>query len=89
VPLNILAKAARRRAALDWVTVDHSDWARIKQHVVTAYSRATAAGSSNCPAVRRLRARRRVSQGEQQLHPVGLQPRRLLDDNAPARDRPG
>ncbi len=37
VPLNILGAGSPSQAALDWVTVDHSDWARIKQHVVNAY----------------------------------------------------
>ncbi|MBO9623443.1 MAG: TonB-dependent receptor [Sphingomonas sp.] len=36
VPLNILGQGSPSQAALDFVTVDHSDWARIKQHVVTA-----------------------------------------------------
>lgn len=35
VPLNVLGQGAPSQAALDWVTVDHSDWARIKQHVVS------------------------------------------------------
>lgn len=36
VPLNILGEGSPSQAALDFVTVDHTDWARIKQHVVTA-----------------------------------------------------
>lgn len=36
VPLNILGAGSPSQAALDFVTVDHSDWARIRQHVVTA-----------------------------------------------------
>lgn len=36
VPLNILGQGAPSQAALDFVTVDHSDWARIRQHVVSA-----------------------------------------------------
>lgn len=36
VPLNILGEGTPSQEALDWVTVDHSDWARIKQHVVSA-----------------------------------------------------
>jgi iron complex outermembrane receptor protein len=36
VPLNILGQGSPSQAALDFVTVDHSDWARIQQHVVTA-----------------------------------------------------
>jgi outer membrane receptor protein involved in Fe transport len=36
VPLNILGEGSPSQAALDFFTVDHSDWARIKQHVVSA-----------------------------------------------------
>jgi outer membrane receptor protein involved in Fe transport len=36
VPLNILGAGSPSQAALDFVTVDHSDWARIQQHVVSA-----------------------------------------------------
>lgn len=36
VPLNILGEGSPSQAALDFVTVDHSDWARIQQHVVSA-----------------------------------------------------
>lgn len=35
VPLNFLGQGAPSQAALDFVTVDHSDWARIRQHVVS------------------------------------------------------
>ncbi len=36
VPLNILGAGSPSQAALDFVTVDHSDYARIRQHVVSA-----------------------------------------------------
>jgi iron complex outermembrane receptor protein len=36
VPLNILGQGSPSQAALDFVTVDHSDWARIRQNVVNA-----------------------------------------------------
>ncbi|WP_447724250.1 TonB-dependent receptor plug domain-containing protein [Sphingomonas koreensis] len=36
VPLNILGEGSPSQAALDFFTVDHSDWARIQQHVVSA-----------------------------------------------------
>lgn len=36
VPLNMLGEGSPSQAALDFVTVDHSDWARVQQHVVTA-----------------------------------------------------
>jgi iron complex outermembrane recepter protein len=36
VPLNVLGQGSPSQAALDFVTVDHSDWARIQQHVVSA-----------------------------------------------------
>ncbi|QDX24862.1 TonB-dependent receptor [Sphingomonas suaedae] len=36
VPINILGEGSPSQAALDFVTVDHTDWARIKQHVVSA-----------------------------------------------------
>lgn len=35
VPLNLLGEGTPSQAALDFVTVDHSDWARIRQHVVS------------------------------------------------------
>ncbi|MDV3455993.1 TonB-dependent receptor [Sphingomonas sp. HF-S4] len=35
VPLNVLGQGSPSQAALDFVTVDHSAWARIQQHVVT------------------------------------------------------
>lgn len=35
VPFNILGEGAPSQAALDFVTLDHSDWARIRQHVVS------------------------------------------------------
>lgn len=35
VPLNILGERTPSQQALDWVTVDHTDWARIRQHVVS------------------------------------------------------
>jgi len=36
VPLNILGQGAPSQEALDFVTVDHKNWARIRQHVVSA-----------------------------------------------------
>ncbi|MGN6497969.1 MAG: TonB-dependent receptor plug domain-containing protein [Tsuneonella sp.] len=36
VPLNILGSGSPSQAALDFVTVDHSDYAKIKQNVVSA-----------------------------------------------------
>lgn len=36
VPLNMLGFGSPSQAALDFVTVDHTDWARIQQHVVSA-----------------------------------------------------
>lgn len=36
VPLNMLGYGSPSQAALDFVTVDHTDWARITQHVVSA-----------------------------------------------------
>lgn len=36
VPLNMLGNGSPSQAALDFVTVDHTDWARLQQHVVTA-----------------------------------------------------
>ena len=36
VPINVLGQGSPSQAALDFVTVDHSDWARIRQHVVSA-----------------------------------------------------
>jgi outer membrane receptor protein involved in Fe transport len=36
VPLNILGQGSPSQAALDFVTVDHTSWARIQQHVVSA-----------------------------------------------------
>lgn len=36
VPLNILGEGSPSQAALDFVTVDHTNWARIQQHVVSA-----------------------------------------------------
>ncbi len=35
VPLNVLGNGSPSQAALDFITVDHSDWARIRQHVVS------------------------------------------------------
>jgi outer membrane receptor protein involved in Fe transport len=35
VPLNVLGRLSPSEAALNWVTVDHSDWARIRQNVVS------------------------------------------------------
>lgn len=37
VPLNILGSGAPSAAALDWVFVDHTDEARIRQHVLSGY----------------------------------------------------
>jgi outer membrane receptor protein involved in Fe transport len=37
VPLNILGQGSPSQAALDFVTVDHSDWARVRQHVVSGF----------------------------------------------------
>ena len=36
VPLNILGQGTPSEAALDWVTVDHSDWARIDSSIYPA-----------------------------------------------------
>lgn len=36
MPLNILGNGTPSQAALDFVTADHTSWARIRQHVVTA-----------------------------------------------------
>ena len=36
VPLNILGNGTPSREALDFITVDHRDWARVRQHVVSA-----------------------------------------------------
>ena len=36
VPINMLGEGSPSQAALDFVTVDHSDWSRLRQHVVTA-----------------------------------------------------
>lgn len=36
VPLNILGQGSPSQAALDFVTVDHTSWSRIQQHVVSA-----------------------------------------------------
>jgi outer membrane receptor protein involved in Fe transport len=36
VPLNLLGEGTPSQAALNFVTADHSDWARIRQHVVSA-----------------------------------------------------
>ncbi len=36
VPLNILGNGTPSQAALDFVTVDHTSWSRIRQHVVSA-----------------------------------------------------
>jgi Outer membrane cobalamin receptor protein len=36
VPINILGNGTPSQEALDWVTTDHSLWARVRQHVVTA-----------------------------------------------------
>jgi iron complex outermembrane recepter protein len=36
VPINMLGHGSPSQAALDFVTVDHSDWARLQQHVVSA-----------------------------------------------------
>ena len=37
VPLNILGEGSPSQAALDWVLVDHTDEARIRQHVLSGY----------------------------------------------------
>ncbi|HEU4651021.1 MAG TPA: TonB-dependent receptor plug domain-containing protein, partial [Croceibacterium sp.] len=49
VPLNNLGEGTPSQEALDWVTVDHSDWARIKQHVVTAYLSGDSGGFFELP----------------------------------------
>jgi outer membrane receptor protein involved in Fe transport len=49
VPLNILGHGAPSQEALDWVTVDHSDWARLRQHVVTAYLSGDSGGFFELP----------------------------------------
>ena len=36
VPINILGFGSPTQEALDFVTVDHTDWARVQQHVVSA-----------------------------------------------------
>jgi len=36
VPLNILGEGSPSQAALDFFTVDHTNWSRIQQHVVSA-----------------------------------------------------
>lgn len=36
VPLNVLGYGSPSQAALDFVTVDHTNWSRIQQHVVSA-----------------------------------------------------
>ncbi|MBN8820314.1 MAG: TonB-dependent receptor [Sphingomonas sp.] len=49
VPLNILGYGAPSQAALDFVTVDHSDWARIRQHVVSGAISGDTGGFFNLP----------------------------------------
>jgi outer membrane receptor protein involved in Fe transport len=49
VPLNILGEGTPSQEALDWVTVDHSDWARIRQHVVSGAVTGDTAGFFELP----------------------------------------
>ena len=49
LPATFLGEGTPSQEALDWVTVDHSDWARIKQHVVSAYLSGDSAGFFELP----------------------------------------
>lgn len=49
VPLNILGAGSPSQAALDFVTVDHTSWARIQQHVVSAALSGNTGGFFNLP----------------------------------------
>lgn len=49
VPLNILGEGSPSQAALDFVTVDHTSWARIQQHVVSAALTGNTGGFFNLP----------------------------------------
>ena len=86
VPLNILGNGTPSQAALDWVTVDHSDWARIKQHVVTAYVSGDSGGFFELPGGPvgfALGAEYRKESSN--YIPSEFSLGGLLDDNAPAR----
>lgn len=49
VPLNILGAGSPSQAALDFVTIDHTSWARIQQHVVSAALSGNTGGFFNLP----------------------------------------
>ena len=86
VPLNILGEGTPSQEALDWVTVDHSDWARIKQHVVSAYLSGDSGGFFELPGgpigfALGAEYRKESSNYIPSDYSLGG----LLDDNAPAR----
>ena len=86
VPLNILGEGSPSQEALDWVTVDHSDWARIKQHVVTAYLSGDSGGFFELPGGPvgfALGAEYRKESSN--YIPSEFSLAGMIDDNAPAR----
>jgi outer membrane receptor protein involved in Fe transport len=86
VPLNILGNGTPSQEALDWVTVDHSDWARIKQHVVTAYLSGDSGGFFELPGGPigfALGAEYRKESSN--YIPSEFSLAGMIDDNAPAR----
>ena len=86
VPLNVFGEGTPSQAALDWVTVDHSDWARIKQHVVSAYISGDSGGFFELPGGPvgfALGAEYRKESSH--YIPSEFSLAGLLDDNAPAK----
>jgi iron complex outermembrane recepter protein len=86
VPLNALGEGTPSQAALDWVTVDHSDYARIKQHVVSGYLSGDSGGFFELPGgpigfALGAEYRKESSNYVPSDYSLGG----LLDDNAPAR----
>jgi outer membrane receptor protein involved in Fe transport len=86
VPLNVLGEGTPSQEALDWVTVDHSDYARIKQHVVSGYLSGDSGGFFELPGgpiAFALGAEYRKESSNYVPSDESLGG--LLDDNAPAR----
>ncbi len=86
VPLNILGQGSPSQAALDFVTVDHSDWARIRQHVVSGTITGDSGGIFELPggpAAFAIGAEYRKESSN--YIPSEYQLRGLLEDSSPAR----
>ena len=86
IPLNILGEGTPSQEALDWVTVDHSDFARIKQHVVSGYLSGDSGGFFELPGGPigfALGAEYRKESSN--YVPSDYSLAGVLDDNAPAR----